>query len=250
MPRGWGTIPRMALSGVTYERWTARAERPLLVLAGVFLLVLALPVAFPAMPRIAARIVSVADLVIWALFAADYLVRLTLVEQKWRFVRTHLLDLAAVALPALRPLRLLRLVAVGQMLAKRSRRNIAAQGSQLVAGAGVLLVLVAAVTVLDAERTSPDANIKSIGDALWWAATTITTVGYGDRYPTTGIGRVVAVGLMVFGIALLGVLTASIAAWFVTLVEQTEQQETETLERRLDGLERKLDRVLDELDRR
>ena len=70
------------------------------------------------------------------------------------------------------------------------------------------------VAVLDAERGAAHANITSFGDSLWWAATTITTVGYRDRYPVTTQGRLVAVVLM-RGIALLSVLTAGIAAWFV-----------------------------------
>jgi voltage-gated potassium channel len=56
------------------------------------------------------------------------------------------------------------------------------------------------------------ANIKTFGDALWWALSTMTTVGYGDRYPTTGEGRLVAGGLMLAGVALLGVITASLAS--------------------------------------
>lgn len=80
----------------------------------------------------------------------------------------------------------------------------------------------AAIAVLDAERGKQNSNIDDIGDALWWAVTTITTVGYGDRYPVTAVGRLVAAALMVFGIALLGVLTASIAAWFVRVVQESD----------------------------
>ncbi len=79
--------------------------------------------------------------------------------------------------------------------------------------------------VLDAERGAEGANIVGSEDALWWAATTVTTVGYGDRFPVTGEGRLVAVALMVGGIALLGVVTASVAAWFVqrfTALEDTD----------------------------
>ena len=76
-----------------------------------------------------------------------------------------------------------------------------------------------AVAALDAEQDAPNANITTIGDALWWAATTVTTVGYGDRYPVTTAGRFIAVTLMVVGIALVGAITASIAAWFVSSLE-------------------------------
>jgi voltage-gated potassium channel len=100
--------------------------------------------------------------------------------------------------------------------------------------------------MLDAERTNPDANIRSYGDALWWAGTTITTVGYGDRYPTTGGGRLVGFGLMLGGIALLGVITAALASWFV---EKTAEIRAAEEERSEDRTEASLDEVLTELRR-
>jgi voltage-gated potassium channel len=71
---------------------------------------------------------------------------------------------------------------------------------------------------LDAERSSRDANISDFGDAIWWAVSTMTTVGYGDHYPVTPVGRLVAFGLMIGGIALLGTVTATLASWLVETV--------------------------------
>jgi voltage-gated potassium channel len=102
----------------------------------------------------------------------------------------------------------------------------------------------------DAERAASDGNIRTFSDALWWAATTMTTVGYGDRYPTTGSGRLVAVALMVFGIALLGVVSATMSAWFVgrlRAVEQTEERNEATLAEVLSEV-RALRERLDEVD--
>ena len=79
----------------------------------------------------------------------------------------------------------------------------------------LVLNLIAAAMVLEFKRGNPDANIDSYPDALWWAATTITTVGYGDRFPMSPAGRGVAVVLMIAGIAMFGVIKASIAAYFV-----------------------------------
>jgi voltage-gated potassium channel len=92
---------------------------------------------------------------------------------------------------------------------------------------------VASVGMYEAERGASDGNITTLGDALWWAITTVTTVGYGDRYPTTALGRMIAVGLMLVGIALLGVVTATIAAWFVGRlreVEETSEQADATMQ--------------------
>ena len=77
-----------------------------------------------------------------------------------------------------------------------------------VAGSAALLVFVGALAVLDAEQSVPDAKILTFGDALWWAVTTITTVGYGDLYPVTAVGRAVAVALMLNGIAVLGAVSS------------------------------------------
>ena len=84
----------------------------------------------------------------------------------------------------------------------------------------------------DAERDAPGSTIKSFGDGLWWAATTVTTVGYGDKVPVTVEGRLVAVALMLVGISVLGVVTAAVAAWFVDQlrdVQEAEQREETTL---------------------
>ncbi len=229
-----------------YARYDSAAERPLIGLALVFLGVLAAPIIYPHMSPPAALAIRATDIAIWVAFAADYLIRLRLADDRWRFIRTHLVELTAVALPALRPLRLLRLFSIGNMLAARSKRNLIGQAGRLVTVAAGLLVFVGAVAVLDAERGGKGANITTFGDALWWAATTITTVGYGDRYPVTPEGRGVAVALMVLGIALVGVLTASIAAWFVREVRLAEEDALNPVEGRLIRLEAKLDQLLAE----
>ena len=81
------------------------------------------------------------------------------------------------------------------------------------AGAAVVLVWVASLAVLDAERGKPGANIETFGEAVWWSCVTITTVGYGDYYPVTPLGRSVAVGLMAVGVGLVGVVTATFSSW-------------------------------------
>jgi len=109
----------------------------------------------------------------------------------------------------------------------------------------LLVAFCGALAVLDAERASPEANIVTCGDAMWWAVTTMTTVGYGDRYPTTGVGRIAAAGLMIAGMALLGIVTASIASWLIEHVTATEEDAAD-LRAEIAALHRKLDVVLDE----
>jgi len=151
------------------ERYARRADGPLLVLAVLFLLVLAAPILDPTLPSAIDGLLAGANIVIWAAFALDYLIRLRLAGDRWRYVRTHLPDLAAVLFPALRPLRLLRLFSVGQLLARRARGGFAGEAARLVAAASALLVLVAAVAMLDVERGAEGANITTPADAFWWA---------------------------------------------------------------------------------
>jgi voltage-gated potassium channel len=87
----------------------------------------------------------------------------------------------------------------------------------------MLLVFVAALAVLDAERSAPGATITTFGNALWWAFVTITTVGYGDFTPITITGRLIAGALMLGGVALLGIVTATLASWIVERVAVKEE---------------------------
>lgn len=99
--------------------------------------------------------------------------------------------------------------------------------SDYVSGAAGLAVGLGALAVLDAERGAPEANITTLRDALWWASTTVTTVGYSDRFPVTGEGRLVPVVLMVLGIGHVGTVTA-VAAWLLGRVsdEATARRDT------------------------
>lgn len=213
----------MTRSAERYENWCARSDGPLLALAAAFLIVFVVPLFAPDMPQTARTALLVVNVMIWVAFAADYLIRLRLAPDRRLFVRSHVPDLLAIAVPFLRPLRLLRVAGILGTASRRAGQRAHLRTTvYLVAGIGVLLV-VSAGLILDAERDAPNANITSVGDALWWAATTVTTVGYGDRYPTTEEGRLVAVLLMLAGIALLGVITASVAAWFVKHFSELEE---------------------------
>jgi voltage-gated potassium channel len=185
--------------------------------------------------------------VTWAIFGVDYLVRLTLARRRWRFIGTHLLDLALLLLPMFRPLRALRLITVLGVLNRHMRDDVRGRVALYVAGTVTLVGFVAAVAVYDAERDAPDASITTFGEALWWTITTISTVGYGDRYPVTFEGRLIAASLMVAGIALLGVVTASIASWFVENLRASRAETVERVEGDIDRVQASLDAVLGQL---
>jgi voltage-gated potassium channel len=219
--------PVRRLGSFTLQSWEARTMKPLLIAAVAFLVVLTVPVIDVHLSPASIVLIRVLDVGIWFAFAVDYAVRLWLAPARWPFIKRNVPDLAMVALPALRPLRILRLLSLGTRVARSSANTALADTTRAVAASAVLLVYLGAVGVLDSERNAPHANIHTFGEAIWWSSSTITSVGYGDRYPVTTPGRLVAVGLMVIGIALLGLLTAGIAAWFVRQsTDLALQQET------------------------
>jgi voltage-gated potassium channel len=159
--------------------------------------------------------------VTWGILVADFLVRLALSKNRGRFVLSTPLEIATIALPLLRPLRLLRLLTLLGAVNRHAGNTLRGRVGIYVAGSMALVVFVASLAVLDAERDA-GGNIDDFGDAVWWSMTTISTIGYGDRYPVTGTGRLVAVGLMLAGIALLGIVTASVATWLIERVAETD----------------------------
>ncbi len=204
------------------RRFERRTEWPLAVLALVFLVAYAWPILEPGMPRPWRRTLELVDLVIWAVFGLEFVGRLVLAHRRWRYAARHIADVLMIALPVLRPLRLLRLLVLFRMLNRRATASLRGRVAVYIAASALLVLFCAALAMLDAERHNPSANIRTFGDALWWSASTMTTVGYGDRVPTTGEGRVVGFGLMLAGIALLGVVTASIASWLIDRVRDVD----------------------------
>ncbi|AWH96886.1 ion transporter [Dietzia psychralcaliphila] len=165
----------------------------------------------------------------WLLFAVDFGVRLALAKPRGRWLFTHWYELAVIALPMLRPLRLLRLVMMLSVMHRSAGTAVRGQVIAYAAGSTSVLLVVSSLAMLDAERGAPGGSIETYGEALWWAVVTVTTVGYGDIAPVTPVGRVIATGLMLAGIALLGVVTATLASWIVDRVsEQDEANQTAT----------------------
>ena len=214
--------------GACLSAWERRSEWPLTAIALAFLAVYAWEVIADLHGAARAGTELAMD-VMWAVFIADYLVRLALAPQRGRWFVRHLFDLAVVALPVLRPLRLVRLIALIGVLHRGAGTALRGRITAYTAGGVTLLVLVSSLAVLDAERGAPGTPIRTYGEAVWWALATITTVGYGDLAPVTAVGRWAAVLLMIGGVALAGVVTATLASWIVSLVaEESAEQEAAT----------------------
>jgi voltage-gated potassium channel len=206
------------------EQWDHRTEWPLAAAAALFLAAYALPILDTGLPHVARQACTAVIVITWALFGIDFVTRVWLAEQRRRYVLHHLHDLVILVVPILRPLRLLRLLVLLRILNRQAADSLRGRVAIYVSSSAVLVIFCAALAVLDAERGHTGANINRFGDALWWSVTTVTTVGYGDHYPVTTEGRFVAVGLMLAGIALIGVVTASFATWLIDRVRQVETE--------------------------
>lgn len=163
------------------------------------------------------RILDYVQWISWIGFAVDLLVGLIAADKKLKFLINHPLEVITVLLPFLRPLRLLRVISFGTLVIQKVAVGRQFAITLKVFITSILLAYIGAVQITITERGVEGSNIKNFGDGLWWAITTVTTVGYGDRFPVTSTGRVLAVCLMLVGISLMGVITASVAAWFVKM---------------------------------
>lgn len=213
-----------------YEAFDRATELPLLVLSVLFIPLIVLPLVAP-LPDAVELVFARVEWVIWAAFALELVVKTYLARERGRYLLTHWFDVLIVALPLLRPLRVarsaralrllssLRLIGVAARITIAVRAILSRHGLQYaLLLSGMLFVgSAAAVTVFERDAGG---SIKDFGTALWWAAVTVTTVGYGDTYPVTPAGRGVGVLVMLVGISLFSLLTANIAAFFVESQER------------------------------
>ena len=242
----------MARSSEAYERFQRVVEIPMLVLPLAVVPIIVVPLVVELSPT-AMTGVEAANWLIWVAFVIEYVGLFALAPDRRKMVTSHVLDLLIIVLPFFRPLRaaggirLLRAMA-GVGRATQAVGRVRTQGGfQSFIGLALIAVGAAGVMVWAFEHNDPASRFESIGDGLWWAVSTTTTVGYGDFVPVTPEGRAIAVALMVLGIAVLAVITANIAAYFI---ESDTPHESAELIDRLDRLEAKLDLLLGDDSRR
>ncbi|WP_351224162.1 ion channel [Streptomyces sp. NPDC002133] len=206
-------------------RWEQRVELPLFWGSLLFLGGYSVRVLASGVDMIWRELALALMLLMWLAFAADYVVRLRLSGQRLpRFLRRHWLDTLVLVLPLLRPLRLVKVYTAVQQRRDRARLSLHAR---VIAYAGVTAILLGyagALTVYQAERSAPGATIHTFGDSLWWACETLTTVGYGDVTPVTRTGRLIAVGMMMCGLALLGAVTGSFSSWLIQVFAREDEK--------------------------
>jgi voltage-gated potassium channel len=184
------------------------------VLSVVFIVCYSIRCLDPAIGPDERTLLRVVLTTIWVVFVVDYVVRLILADRKGAFVRANVPDLLAALIPIFRPFRLLGELRRISFFRRHSGSAVRARVVAYSLGFVVLWVYTIAVTVVAAERGAHGATILSLGDAIYWAVVTISTVGYGDMVPVTTFGRVLAVMLMLSGILIVGVTTATVVSYF------------------------------------
>lgn len=178
------------------------------------------------LPTETSLLLNYIDNAICGFFFIEFCIRLKNADNKLKFMRWGWIDLISCIpmINLLRAGRLLRLIRLLRIIrAFRTTKNIVdhifankAQGAfTSVSVLAILLVIFSAIGILQVEN-DPNSNIRTAEDAIWWAYVTITTVGYGDKFPVTTEGRIIAAILMTAGVGLFGTFTAYVASWFVT----------------------------------
>ncbi len=243
-----------------FERYDQLTDLPLLLLAVAILPLLVVPLLLDFSPAID-RAFLATDWIIWAAFAVDLGIRVYLTDKRREYLIRHWYDVVIVAVPFLRPLRIFRSARALRLLRLSRLTGFAARIIETIRDLGrrhglayvlvlAIFVLLVASSLMFAFERESGGPIDSFGAALWWGATTITTVGYGDAFPITPEGRGIAVVLMIVGISLFGFLTANIAAF---LVEQGQESSVTTLDNvmaKLDSLETELRTLRQEMSQR
>lgn len=203
------------------HRWSAAMYWPLTVAALLFLVTYTIHVVGDLRGPAAILTTSIIGMT-WIVFLTDYVARLALARPRGEWFRTHLASLGMLLVPALRPVRLLD--AFTRVTTFRRSEGSTIRARLLIYGVGSALLLIwyISLVVLQFERHAPGANIRTFGDAVWWAFCTITTVGYGDYAPVTVLGRIAAVVLMAGGVVLVGLIVATISSVVVERVTRVQ----------------------------
>ena len=193
-------------------------------LALAFLVAFSYPAFVDPISTSTQSLLNIVQWITWIAFAGDLIYGLTKAPSKKGYLKKHPLEVAAVLLPFLRPLRLMRVISFGGLAIQKVAIGRQFAITIKVFIASIFVAYISAVQITISERDLEGSNITNFGDGLWWAITTVTTVGYGDRFPISTEGRFLAVLLMLVGISLVGVITASVAAWFVKMSANDEEK--------------------------
>ena len=201
--------------------WERRTDKSLFVASLLYLVAYAAPIVSTRISAPLDGILNIFQMILWALFAADYCVRLYLAPRRIYFLTHNLMNLAIVLLPAW---RIVSFLAMLHMTANRQYKLLSELAVKLF-GYTLIFVIMAALAIFSTEQNAPGALITDIWTAYWWTLATLATVGYGDVYPVTVLGRVIAVIVMIYGVGLFGVITGALATWVIEKISGLTEED-------------------------
>jgi voltage-gated potassium channel len=208
----------------------------LIIALSIYVLIALMFDTFLKLPTEISRVLYITDNIICAVFLIDFMKRFLQAENKLKFMQWGWIDLVS-SIPMFdfmrvgRAVRLIRLFRI--LRAFRSTRHLVqhifkrrTKGTLTAAAIiAILMIIFSSIAILQVE-TDLNSNIKTAEDAIWWAYVTITTVGYGDKFPVTTEGRIIATLLMTVGVGLFGTFTAYLASWFIGENKKENTDET------------------------
>ena len=197
------------------KRYVDATGRGLAILGVFFVMAYTVYVLWQDRPPGVTTVIAVVLVATWVIFVVDVVIRISLTPhgRRWHYAWHHPFEVLSAILPVFRALRVVGLLQDLPVLKRHTPTAVRAQFITLALAYATAWVFFLALATLEAERDAPGANIVTFGDAIWWALVTIATVGYGDTYPVTALGRFYAVLLMAGGVAIVGTASATIISY-------------------------------------
>lgn len=216
--------------------WEERSSTPMFVASVLYLLAFAAPIMSTRIQEPYDGYLSIIQMILWGLFAADYCIRLYLAPRRLYFITHNLMNLAIVLLPAWRIVSFLAMI---HLTTNRQYKRLSELAVKLF-GYTAIFIIMFALAIYSVESSEPGAMIRDLPTAYWWTFTTLATVGYGDVYPVTGIGRVIAVVVMLYGVGMVAVATGALASWIIEKIGGREEQEYPATKADVDDLRQEI----------
>lgn len=216
--------------------WEERSSTPMFVASVLYLLAYAAPIMSTRIQEPYDGYLNIIQMILWGLFAADYCIRLYLAPRRLYFITHNLMNLAIVLLPAWRIVSFLAMI---HLTTNRQYKRLSELAVKLF-GYTAIFIIMFALAIYSVESAEPGAMIRDLPTAYWWTFTTLATVGYGDVYPVTGIGRVIAVVVMLYGVGMVAVATGALASWIIEKIGGREEQEYPATKADVDDLRQEI----------
>ena len=216
--------------------WEERSSTPMFVASVLYLLAFAAPIMSTRIQEPYDGYLNIIQMILWGLFAADYCIRLYLAPRRLYFITHNLMNLAIVLLPAWRIVSFLAMI---HLTTNRQYKRLSELAVKLF-GYTAIFIIMFALAIYSVESSEPGAMIRDLPTAYWWTFTTLATVGYGDVYPVTGIGRVIAVVVMLYGVGMVAVATGALASWIIEKIGGREEQEHPATKADVDDLRQEI----------